>query len=292
MEPFWILGFCFDWFTPWKFNSSPLKMDGWKMSFLWDSLFSGAMLNFGGAVFVWWFCMVFCFVFFSIPSWIIRLPVKNGGWNTTFLFGKVGIGDVSWWSDVLLFVWFAVRPGRLTWTIIMEVWKIIFLCKWVICRFHVNLPECMQRLFDWFWFFDLLFFAVVRSILIVKLRTSTLFSCLEKWITTAICRPGSQPIKQANKKHTCNQRKQTLTFHWVVLSSPLKKHDQENTGDFRSICKAPMDRSLVAGHGSGGPGWTSLCTSRWRAQTVPWKKEGPVQQVETGGWAFLVSGKI
>ena len=23
----------------------------------------------------------------------------------------------------------------------MEVWKIIFLCKWVICRFHVNLPQ-------------------------------------------------------------------------------------------------------------------------------------------------------
>ena len=24
----------------------------------------------------------------------------------------------------------------------MEVWKIIFLPKWVICRFHVNLPGC------------------------------------------------------------------------------------------------------------------------------------------------------
>ena len=35
-----------------------------------------------------------------------------------------------------------IRPGRLTWNIIMEVWKIIFLSKWVICRFHVNLPEC------------------------------------------------------------------------------------------------------------------------------------------------------
>ncbi len=38
---------------------------------------------------------------------------------------------------------FKLRPGRLTWNIIMEVWKIIFLSKWVICRFHVNLPECM-----------------------------------------------------------------------------------------------------------------------------------------------------
>ena len=36
-------------------------------------------------------------------------------------------------------------PERLTWNIIMEVWKIIFLSKmseWVMCRFHVNLPGC------------------------------------------------------------------------------------------------------------------------------------------------------
>ena len=29
----------------------------------------------------------------------------------------------------------------------MEVWKIIFLSKWVICRFHVNLPGCAPKLF-------------------------------------------------------------------------------------------------------------------------------------------------
>ena len=34
------------------------------------------------------------------------------------------------------------HPWRLTWNIIMEVWKIIFLSKWVICRFHVNLSGC------------------------------------------------------------------------------------------------------------------------------------------------------
>ena len=34
--------------------------------------------------------------------------------------------------------------GRLTWNIIMEAWKIIFLSKWVICRFHVNLPGCKK----------------------------------------------------------------------------------------------------------------------------------------------------
>ena len=35
-----------------------------------------------------------------------------------------------------------IHPWRLTWNIIMEVWKIIFLSKWVICMFHVNLPGC------------------------------------------------------------------------------------------------------------------------------------------------------
>ena len=38
-----------------------------------------------------------------------------------------------------------LHPGRLTWNIIMEVWKIIFLSKWVICRFHVNLPGCSTK---------------------------------------------------------------------------------------------------------------------------------------------------
>ena len=28
----------------------------------------------------------------------------------------------------------------------MEVWKIIFLSKWVICRFHVNLAGCKESI--------------------------------------------------------------------------------------------------------------------------------------------------
>ena len=35
-----------------------------------------------------------------------------------------------------------VHPWRLTWNIIMEVCKIIFLSKLVIWRFHINLPGC------------------------------------------------------------------------------------------------------------------------------------------------------
>ena len=43
-----------------------------------------------------------------------------------------------------------IHPWRLTWNIIMEVWKIIFLSKWVICRFHVNLPGCIP----FYWVFN------------------------------------------------------------------------------------------------------------------------------------------
>ena len=51
------------------------------------------------------------------------------------------------WEDLkCLGLGYEVHPGRLTWNIIMEVRKIIFLSKWVICRFHVNLPRCNQHI--------------------------------------------------------------------------------------------------------------------------------------------------
>ena len=42
-----------------------------------------------------------------------------------------------------------LHPWRLTWNIIMEVWKIIFLSKWMICRFHVHLPGCTWNRHVW-----------------------------------------------------------------------------------------------------------------------------------------------
>ena len=38
----------------------------------------------------------------------------------------------------------------------MEVWKMIFLSKWVICRFHVNLPGCRTSFLGIFFFCQLL----------------------------------------------------------------------------------------------------------------------------------------
>ena len=48
----------------------------------------------------------------------------------------------NWWFHSPLWI----HPGRLTWNIIIGVWKIIFLSKWVICMFHVNLPGCRVSL--------------------------------------------------------------------------------------------------------------------------------------------------
>ena len=38
-----------------------------------------------------------------------------------------------------------LHPGRITWNISIEGWKIIFLSKWAICSFHVHLPECRHQ---------------------------------------------------------------------------------------------------------------------------------------------------
>ena len=54
-----------------------------------------------------------------------KIAMKKG---VTASFGGKNLG---------LFLLSYIHPWRLTWNIIMEVWKIMFLSKWVICRFHV-----------------------------------------------------------------------------------------------------------------------------------------------------------
>ena len=67
--------------------------------------------------------------FFSLlGSHGLRFPARLPGAAPSRGVGREGGGQL--------------HPGRLTWNIIMEVWKMIFLSKWVICRFHVNLPGC------------------------------------------------------------------------------------------------------------------------------------------------------
>ena len=59
--------------------------------------------------------------------------------------------DIPWslTTEMLDVISWEVHPRRLTWNIIMEAWKIIFLSKWVICRFHVNLPGCNVKTKTW-----------------------------------------------------------------------------------------------------------------------------------------------
>ena len=71
---------------------------------------------------------------------------KKVNWSLgVFCWDFVGLVDIMDATNKYMESGFChrhVHPWRLTWNIIMEVWKIIFLSKWVIFRFHVYLPGC------------------------------------------------------------------------------------------------------------------------------------------------------
>ena len=70
------------------------------------------------------------------PGMYIYL-VDNRYWdNLPTSLNLVSFSDFCWPSTV--------HPGRLTWNLKMMVWKMIFLFNWVIFRFHVNLPGCIE----------------------------------------------------------------------------------------------------------------------------------------------------
>ena len=63
-------------------------------------------------------------------------PQKNDGWKTRHSLD-------SFWDVNLQAVTSLKING---WNIVMEVWEIMFLSKWVICRYHVNLPGVYPHL--------------------------------------------------------------------------------------------------------------------------------------------------
>ena len=65
----------------------------------------------------------------------------------------------------------------------MEVWKIIFLSKWVICRFHVNLPGRILDLKE-------IFLATVGC-LVVSDYWEGIYRCIIHPITT---KPRRDPV--------------------------------------------------------------------------------------------------
>ena len=72
--------------------------------------------------------------------------LKVGGGFNCFSFSCL-LGDMIQFDEhIVQMGWFnhQLHPGRLTWNLKMMVWKMIFLSKWVIFRFHVNLPGCRK----------------------------------------------------------------------------------------------------------------------------------------------------
>ena len=51
---------------------------------------------------------------------------------------------ITWKYCAWIYMYIYIHPGRLTWNSKMEVWKMTFLFKWVIFRYHVNFPGCNQ----------------------------------------------------------------------------------------------------------------------------------------------------
>ena len=85
------------WVTPPKFNSSPLKNDGWKTSLsFWYGIFSGAMLNFQGLIYhLGLITMVSCCplngiipLLYSAFSWLLKRGDPNHlqilGWSSMY----------------------------------------------------------------------------------------------------------------------------------------------------------------------------------------------------------------
>ena len=78
----------------------------------------------------------------------------------------------------------------------MEVWKIIFLSKWVICMFHVNLPGCTFR-------GSLSFRQDIPTLIRLyqgNMDVSAADSCIARVSATGIFRP-SIPLRRISTKH-------------------------------------------------------------------------------------------
>ena len=62
--------------------------------------------------------------FFDVDSRLLGWMGKRRQWFTIYIY---------------------IHPWNLTWNLKMMVWKIIFLSKWLISRFYVNLPGCIYK---------------------------------------------------------------------------------------------------------------------------------------------------
>ena len=101
----------------------------------------------------------FWYIYIYTQIWMVQLgtqtkKLQQKRSKTTCLHANARLGHLFTFKKVQQKLppqtlhWQRLHPGRLTWNIILGVWKIIFLSKWVICMFHVDLPGCRCRPFE------------------------------------------------------------------------------------------------------------------------------------------------
>ena len=78
-------------------------------------------------------------VAWSLGSFPVRISLSTSWFRSLVVTScRVWLRDLMFCckkAEVTKAVTSAIHPGRLTWNIIIEVWKIMFLSKWVICMF-------------------------------------------------------------------------------------------------------------------------------------------------------------
>ena len=113
----------------------------------------------------------------------------------------------------------ALHPWRITWNIIMEVWKIIFLSKLVICRFHVDLPGCK--------------FLMAKAKLALTNKQSATMICL------LLCLMGNCWIS-CGARSDCVAWNCTSPPGYIKYSQPTGPNPREHTKSYRNhlgICR-------------------------------------------------------
>ena len=133
-EKYWLFAF---------FPSQMIFLESWK---IWFSYVKWSFLD---------TCEIFWYLWWKHGWGFLEVKIVSGV-GVSHLCHEKKRGDFQWnpgcWKlgskNFMVYFqqsphnWLLINPGRLTWNTIMEVWKIMFLSKWVICRFHVNLSGC------------------------------------------------------------------------------------------------------------------------------------------------------
>ena len=82
----------------------------------------------------------------------------------------------------------------------MEVWKIIFLSKWVICRFHVNLPGCI-----YIYMLEVSYVSYLIRMIIKYYPINTLIEDLVRYFSVKSSNRSKQKCLKVNRQSMPNE---------------------------------------------------------------------------------------